>query len=107
MYGLWMLEELSEHGYKLSASQLYPKFHKLERAGLLKRFERVVNGKQRKYYRLTAAGRRYFQQQKKKLMELAGEALSIAEIRKLLEMRLSRDGQRDLEASGTGKVRND
>lgn len=94
LYGLWMIEELGEHGYKLNASQLYPKFHKLEREGLLKRFERVVNGKRRKYYRATAAGRRYFRQQKKKLMELAGEALSAAEIRKVLETRLGRDGRK-------------
>ena len=95
LYGLWMIEELGEHGYKLNASQLYPKFHRLEGEGLLKRSERVVNGKQRKYYRATAAGRRYFRQQKKKLMELAGEALSAVEIRKVLEMRLSRDARKD------------
>jgi PadR family transcriptional regulator PadR len=95
LYGLWMIEELGEHGYKLNASQLYPKFHRLEGEGLLKRFERVVNGKQRKYYRSTAAGKRYFRQQKKKLMALAGEALSAAEIRKVLEMRLVRDGRKE------------
>ncbi len=96
LYGLWMIEELGEHGYKLNASQLYPKFHKLERDGFLKRFERVVGGKQRKYYRATAAGKRYFRQQKRKLMELAGEALSADEIRKVLEVRLARDGGKKL-----------
>lgn len=94
IYGLWMIEELAEHGYKLGASQLYPKFHKLERAGFLRRFERVVNGKRRKYYRATGSGRRYLKQQKKKLMELAGEALSAEELRRALEMRLARDGRK-------------
>ncbi len=94
IYGLWMIEELREHGYKLSASQLYPRFHKLQQEGLLKRSDRVVNGKQRKYYRATAAGARYLRQQKKRVMELAGEALSADEIRMVLEMRLSRDARK-------------
>lgn len=95
LYGLWMIEELGRHGYQLNASQLYPKFHRLERNGLLRRLERVVHGKRRKYYRLTQAGRLYFREQKERLMELAGEALSAAEIRKVLEMRLSRDAGRE------------
>ena len=57
LYGLWMIEELAEHGYKLNASQLYPRFHRLEETGYLDRTEKVVNGKQRKYYRLTREGK--------------------------------------------------
>jgi len=57
VYGLWMLEELGRHGYRLNASQLYPKFHRLERRGLVKHRKRVVAGKLRKYYRITPRGR--------------------------------------------------
>ena len=33
IYGLWMIEELAEHGYRLSAGTLYPILHSLERKG--------------------------------------------------------------------------
>lgn len=91
LYGLWMIEELASHGYRLNASQLYPKFHRLERTGLLNRRNRVVDGKLRKYYRVTAEGRRYLRQQKKKLMELAGEALTADELKRVLGTRTERD----------------
>ena len=93
VYGLWMIEELAGHGYKVNASQFYPKFHRLEREGLLARNGRVIDGKLRKYYRATAAGQRHLHGQKAKLMELAGEALTADEIRAVLEARLARDRQ--------------
>jgi PadR family transcriptional regulator PadR len=85
VYGLWMLEELGRHGYRLNASQLYPKLHRLERQGLLKERDQVVNGRVRKYYRLTASGRRYWSGQKKRLIELAGEALTRDDLRRTWE----------------------
>ena len=90
LFGLWMIEELSNHGYKVGASQLYPKFHRLEKRGHLKRQDKVVDGKLRKYYRATAAGRRHLREQKKTLMELAGESLSVEEIRELLRRKQKR-----------------
>ncbi len=94
LYGLWMIEELASHGYRLNASQLYPKFHRLQRQGLLTRQDRVVRGKLRKYYRITAAGRRYWRAQKRKLIELVGEALTQDELRRALELRAGRDRRR-------------
>jgi len=85
VYGLWMLEELGRHGYRLNASQLYPKFHRLERRGLLKHRKEVVAGKLRKYYRITARGQRYWSGQKRRLIELVSEALTRGELRKALE----------------------
>ena len=87
VYGLWMLEELRHHGYRLSVSQLYPRFARLRRAGLLARRRAVVNGKVRKYYRLTARGRRYLTQQKRRLIELVSEALSVDELRQAMGRR--------------------
>jgi DNA-binding PadR family transcriptional regulator len=84
VYGLWMLEELGEHGYRLNPSHLYPRFHRLERRGLLKQRREVVEGKVRKYYRLTSRGRRYWSAQKRRLIELASEALSAGELRSAL-----------------------
>jgi DNA-binding PadR family transcriptional regulator len=85
VYGLWMLEELDRHGYRLNASQLYPKLHRLEQKGLLKQRDEVVNGKIRKYYRITPSGRRYWAGQKKRLIELAGEALNREDLKKTWE----------------------
>jgi DNA-binding PadR family transcriptional regulator len=87
LYGLWMIEELARHGYRLSASHLYPRFHKLERGALVRREDRVVDGKLRKYYRLTPQGRTYLRTQKRRLMELVGEAFTADELRSLLERR--------------------
>ena len=85
LYGLWMIEELAEHGYRLSASHLYPRFHRLERDAMLRREDKVVDGKLRKYYRLTAQGRAHLKAQKRRLMELVGEAFTTDELRMLLE----------------------
>ena len=87
IYGLWMIEELGRHGYRLNASRLYPKFHRLERQGLIGRRSKVVNGKLRKYYHITARGRRYWANQKRRLIELASEALSASELRTALRRR--------------------
>ena len=85
VYGLWMMEELRRHGYRMSASQLYPRFHRLARHGLLRRREEVVQGRIRKYYRITARGRRYWDRQKRRLVELAGEALTARELKMALK----------------------
>ena len=91
MYGLWMIEELAHHGYHAGASQLYPRFHRLEQEGHLNRTDRLIDGKIRKYYRLTAAGRKYLGEQKRRLLELGAEALSASDIREMLKRRLAHD----------------
>jgi DNA-binding PadR family transcriptional regulator len=91
LYGLWMIEELAGHGYKVGASHLYPKFHRLEQEGFLRRTERVIEGKVRKYYRLTVAGRKYLRDQKRRLIELGAEVLVAKEIEAMLHRRAARD----------------
>lgn len=91
LYGLWMIEELAEHGYKLNASQLYPRFHRLQKRGYLKRQDQVVDGKLRKYYRITSEGKQYLREQKRRLMELISEALSVAELSRALDSRRKRE----------------
>jgi DNA-binding PadR family transcriptional regulator len=71
----------------LNASQLYPKFHRLERRGLIGHHKKVVNGKLRKYYQVTTRGRRYWASQKRRLIELVSEALSSSELRAALRRR--------------------
>ena len=73
VYGLWLIDELSRHGYQLSPGTLYPMLHGLEEEGLLADEKRVVDGKQRKYYRLTDAGRQALAQGRDKARELLDE----------------------------------
>jgi DNA-binding PadR family transcriptional regulator len=56
VYGLWLIEELGHHGYKLSPGTIYPMLRKLEEAQLLKSYSEKHRGKIRKYYRTTPKG---------------------------------------------------
>ncbi|MGE5462848.1 MAG: PadR family transcriptional regulator [Syntrophothermus sp.] len=73
VYGLWLIEELGRHGYRLSPGTLYPILHALEQEGLLACEVKVVEGKARKYYRLTGTGRTALRAGKKKARELMEE----------------------------------
>ena len=73
IYGLWLMEELSEHGYRLSPGTLYPILHGLEGEKLLASETRVVEGKARKYYHLTKTGLRALEEGKNKARELLEE----------------------------------
>ncbi len=73
VYGLWLIEELGRHGYRLSPGTLYPILHDLKDASLLSVETRVVAGKARKYYRLTSKGRTALKQGKSKAQELLEE----------------------------------
>lgn len=75
IYGLWMIEELTRHGYEISPGTLYPILHDLERTGYLRSAPRLVGGKTRKYYRATDAGKEALARLRPKLRELMGEAL--------------------------------
>jgi PadR family transcriptional regulator len=63
MYGYEMLQEAerrSARAFHLKEGTLYPSLHQMERSGLLKaRWRDSENGRPRKYYRLTAKGRRH------------------------------------------------
>lgn len=72
-YGSWMIEELSEHGYKLSPGTLYPILHNLEKEELLEHYDENVGGKIRKYYVITEAGKAELMEAKKYLAELVRE----------------------------------
>lgn len=73
VYGVGIQAELDRHGYKLSPGTLYPLLHNLEAAELLERDERVVDGKVRKYYKITPAGRLVLKETRKKAVELVDE----------------------------------
>jgi PadR family transcriptional regulator len=62
MYGYEMLQEAERRSaqlFQLKEGTLYPSLHQMERAGLLKaRWRDSEAGRPRKYYGLTAKGRR-------------------------------------------------
>ena len=73
VYGLWLIEELSHHDYKLSPGTLYPILHKLERDECLKSFSKLVDGKIRKYYQITSKGRKTLVEARGKVNDLVEE----------------------------------
>lgn len=70
-----MTEELARHGYQISPGTLYPTLPRLEVDGLLVSERRVVDGRVRRVYRATEAGKRALAQDRKALKELAREIL--------------------------------
>ena len=83
IYGLWLIEELAEHGYKVSPGTLYPLLHSLEESELLRSYNQLHEGKIRRYYKITSNGRRQLKKAKLQLMELIGEILSKEEVEQL------------------------
>jgi len=75
VYGLWLIEELSRHGYRLSPGTLYPILSRLEEDGLLSSRKKIVDGKIRKYYEITEKGRRILRDTKSKIKELFEEVI--------------------------------
>jgi len=82
VYGLALITELRRHGYELSPGTLYPVLHQLEKAGYLRRLDRVVSGKVRKYYALTGRGGQALADARTKIGQLVGELLETAAARK-------------------------
>ncbi|WP_028575518.1 PadR family transcriptional regulator [Desulfonatronovibrio hydrogenovorans] len=73
VYGQWMIDELAEHGYRLSPGTLYPMLHSMEKKGYLVS-RKVREGKvQRKLYRITEKGVQGLDLARKHLQELIKE----------------------------------
>jgi DNA-binding PadR family transcriptional regulator len=83
VYGLWLIEELEEHGYRVSPGTLYPLLHSLEKSELLSSYNELYQGKIRRYYKITPDGRRQLKKAKLQLMELMREILTKEEAKSL------------------------
>ena len=68
-----IIEELSRHGYKLSAGTLYPLLHGLEHEGYLKSFEQRNGWHNRRLYKATPKGRKALREAKSKVRKLFAE----------------------------------
>jgi DNA-binding PadR family transcriptional regulator len=75
IHGAWITQELGSHGYDISPGTLYPTLHRLEADGLLTSRQQVVDGRTRRMYRATAAGKEALTQDRKALAELARQVL--------------------------------
>jgi PadR family transcriptional regulator PadR len=76
IYGVEMIEELSRHGYQIGPGTMYPTLHALRNKGYLSEERRVVGGKVRKYYRITALGQQALALVRPKIRELVSEVLA-------------------------------
>ncbi|HOR46771.1 MAG TPA: PadR family transcriptional regulator [Caldisericia bacterium] len=75
VYGLWFIEELSRHGYKMSPGTLYPILHQLEKNGYLESFREKVAGRLRVYYEATENGKKALEEARSKIKHLIKEVL--------------------------------
>lgn len=75
IYGLWLIEELDRHGYKLSPGTLYPILRSLEEKTLLESYQQTVEGKIRKYYKITTKGKEALGEARQKIKELVQEVI--------------------------------
>jgi DNA-binding PadR family transcriptional regulator len=74
VWGLWLLEELAEHGHRLSPGTLYPALARMERHGWLEASQET-QARGRRSYRATAAGRRLLAALKRDVAELHREVV--------------------------------
>ena len=70
-----MIQELKNHGYNVSPGTMYPILHALENEGYLKSRKENVNGKIRKYYKITSNGQKILQESRQKINELIYEIM--------------------------------
>lgn len=73
IYGLWLIEELARHGYKLSPGTLYPMLHGMEAKGYLRSVEERSGKLARRVYRATALGQKALENARQKVSELFAE----------------------------------
>lgn len=75
VYGIWIQQELSRHGYQLSPGTLYPTLHRLEEDSYLERRSKVVAGRVRHYYTITEKGKDALNEARDKIRELVTEVI--------------------------------
>jgi DNA-binding PadR family transcriptional regulator len=74
VYGLWMLDELAEHGHRVSPGTLYPILARMEANGWLQS-SRTDATNARRDYRITAEGRRVLAVLRAEIVELYDEVV--------------------------------
>src|SRR4051812_49613128 len=72
-YGLELMEELARRGCEVGSGTLYPTLHGLARAGYLSVAPETIDGKVRKYYRITEQGQAALARLRPSIRELVAE----------------------------------
>jgi len=73
VYGLWLLEELAEHGHRLSPGTLYPALARMEKNGWIARTGDTAHARARRTFRTTSEGRRVLKMLRREVTELYEE----------------------------------
>lgn len=73
VFGLGMIQELQRHGYNIGPGTMYPLLHGMEKRGWLRSRTARIDGRTRKVYFATSAGKRTLEQAKLKVQELFAE----------------------------------
>ncbi|MHA1648009.1 MAG: PadR family transcriptional regulator [Promethearchaeota archaeon] len=76
-YGSWLINELEQHGYKIGSGTLYPWLKELLEDDILSQSKQNINGKIRKYYKITPKGNKLLLELKKYLQELYFELFEV------------------------------
>src|SRR5664280_2796347 len=72
IYGQWMIEELANHGYRLSPGTLYPMLHTMEIKGYLTSRVQRQGRTARKLYKATRLGKQGLALAKLRIPKLIG-----------------------------------
>lgn len=75
VWGMWLLEELAEHGHRLSPGTLYPALARMARNGWLQRRKVSQHPRGRQLYRITPAGRVLLRSLRREVSELYREVV--------------------------------
>jgi DNA-binding PadR family transcriptional regulator len=75
IYGQWMIDELANHGYRLSAGTMYPMLHAMQEKGYLVSRVQRQGRTARKLYRATKLGKQGLALAKVRIREFTGEAM--------------------------------
>jgi DNA-binding PadR family transcriptional regulator len=73
VWGAWLLEELAEHGHRLSPGTLYPALARMEANGWIRRSGKAAHARARQTFRITAEGRRLLEALRRDVTELYEE----------------------------------
>lgn len=75
VWGRWLMEELAEHGHRLSPGTLYPALARMEAHGWIRRTGSPTHTRGRQTFRITPAGRKLLAALRRDLQELCDEVL--------------------------------
>ena len=75
VWGMWLLDELAEHGHRLSPGTLYPALARMVQNGWLQRRKTSPHPRGRQLYRITPAGRVLLRALRREVSELHREVV--------------------------------